>query len=262
MRISVNLATRPFVELRPLFARLRLAMAALMLLAIVFALVLHVLTAKAARAGAQMDALKAKTAHYQGELTANEARMGQPQNKAVLERAQFLNELFAKKSFSWTAVMMDLETVLPGGVQVTSIDPSITKEGDVNIRLRVSGDRDRAVQLVRNLETSKRFLAPRLSGEALQTSQTGGTAAQIAAAAAAAGGVEFDILSGYNPLPIKTMAKNEKKAQGADAKNSKDTTAPAAMRVPGAKAPAAVRRRKPSSSHPHVPAATPNGGAR
>ena len=29
MRISVNLATRPFVELRPLFARLRLAMGVL-----------------------------------------------------------------------------------------------------------------------------------------------------------------------------------------------------------------------------------------
>ena len=29
MRISVNLATQPFVELRPLFARLRLVMAAL-----------------------------------------------------------------------------------------------------------------------------------------------------------------------------------------------------------------------------------------
>jgi len=34
MRISVNLATRPFVELRPLFARLRLAMIVLALLAV------------------------------------------------------------------------------------------------------------------------------------------------------------------------------------------------------------------------------------
>ena len=33
MRISVNLANRPFVELRPLFARLRLAMVVLALLA-------------------------------------------------------------------------------------------------------------------------------------------------------------------------------------------------------------------------------------
>ncbi len=34
MRISINLATRPFVELRPLFARLRLAMAGLAVMAI------------------------------------------------------------------------------------------------------------------------------------------------------------------------------------------------------------------------------------
>ncbi len=33
--------------------------------------------------------------------------------------------LFAEKSFSWTSVMMDLERVLPAGVQVTSIEPAI-----------------------------------------------------------------------------------------------------------------------------------------
>ena len=98
--------------------------------------------------------------------------MHQPQNMAVLERSQFLNALFAWKSFSWTAVMMDLEKVLPTGVQVTSIEPAITKEGDVNIRLRVSGDRERTVQLVRNLETSQRFLSPRLSSEQAQTQES------------------------------------------------------------------------------------------
>src|SRR6267378_913364 len=104
MRISVNLANRPFVELGPLFARLRLAMGVLALLAIGLGFALHSLNAKAAVA-----------------------------------RAQFLNGLFAWKSFSRTAVMMDLEKVLPTGVQVTSIEPQISKEGDVNIRLRVSG---------------------------------------------------------------------------------------------------------------------------
>ena len=118
-----------------------------------------------------MDALKAKTQQYQQERQGNEARMQQPQNMAVLERSQFLNAVFARKSFSWTAVMMDLERVLPTGVQVTSIEPSITKEGDVNIRLRVSGDRERAVQLVRNLETSQRFLSPRLASEQAQTQE-------------------------------------------------------------------------------------------
>ncbi len=60
--------------------------------------------------------------------------------------------------------MMDLENVLPSGVQVLNIDPVISRDGKVTIRLRVSGPHDRAVDLVRNLEHSHRFLAPRLAG--------------------------------------------------------------------------------------------------
>src|ERR1700760_1470506 len=171
MRISVNLANRPFIELRPLFAKLRLAMVVLALLAVGLGFALHSLSAKARVAQAQMDVLKAKTRRFQQERMANEARMRQPQNMAVLDRSRFLNAAFAQKSFSWTAVMMDLEKVLPAGVQVTSIDPVISKEGDVNIRLRVSGDREKAVQLVRNLETSQRFLSPRLASEQAQTQE-------------------------------------------------------------------------------------------
>lgn len=202
MRISVNLATRPFVELRPLFARLRLAMGLLAVLAVGLGFGLHSLNAKARVAQAQMDAVKAKTAAFQKERQTNEARMRQPQNMAVLERSRFLNEVFAQKSFSWTAVMMDLEKVLPAGVQVTSIDPVISKEGDVTIRLRVSGDRDRAVQLVRNLETSQRFVAPRLNGETAQTAEGNrGAGAPVTVP----GGVVFEILSGYNPLPERAV---------------------------------------------------------
>jgi len=204
MRISVNLANRPFVELRPLFARLRLAMGLLAVLAVGLWFALHSLEAKAKVAQSQMDSLKAKTQQYQHERQVNEARMHQPQNMAVLERSQYLNAVFARKSFSWTAVMMDLEKVLPTGVQVTSIDPTITKEGDVNIRLRVSGDRERAVLLVRNLETSQRFLSPRLSSE--QTQAQEGSHSASAATMLAPGAVQFEILSGYNPLPAKPVS--------------------------------------------------------
>jgi type IV pilus assembly protein PilN len=204
MRISVNLANRPFVELRPLFARLRLAMGLLAVLAVGLGFALHSLNAKATVAQAQMDALKTKTRQYQHERQVNEARMHQPQNMAVLERSQYLNAVFARKSFSWTAVMMDLEKVLPTGVQVTSIEPLISKEGDVTIRLRVSGDRERAVQLVRNLETSQRFLSPRLSSEQAQTQE--GSHSANAAPMLPPGAVQFDILSGYNPLPAKPVA--------------------------------------------------------
>ena len=242
MRISVNLATRPFVELRPLFARLRLAMVLLAVLAVGLGFALRSLNAKAAVAQARMSALKAQTVQFENERTANEARMRQPQNMAVLERSQFLNAVFARKSFSWTAVMMDLERVLPAGVQVTSIDPVITKSGDVNIRLRVSGDRGRAVQLVRNLETSQRFVSPRLASEQAQTQEgnrNGGgpqMAAQNTGQMTMPGAVQFDILSGYNPLPERRLVAAQQ-AQGAAVGGASKTSKAARTHVTKTKVP-------------------------
>jgi len=209
MRISVNLATRPFVEIRPLLARLRLAMIFLSLLALGLGIWLRTLNQRAAVAEAQMEAVKIRTIQLQQERQANESRMRQPGNQAVLERSRILNDLFARKSFSWTAVMMDLERVLPAGVQVTSIEPQVsTTDGSVTIRLRVSGERDRAVQLVRNLEGSARFVHPRLSNEAAQAADTNGRATVVQASSPLVpGAVEFDILSGYNPLPEVRLTK-------------------------------------------------------
>jgi type IV pilus assembly protein PilN len=250
MRISINLATRPFVELRPLFARLRLAMLVLAVLAIGLTYGLHALNAKAKVATAQMDKLKAQTTAYQRETASNEARMRQPQNQSVLARSQFLNALFARKSFSWTAVMMELERVLPNGVQVTSIEPVISKEGDVSIRLRVTGDRDRAIELVRNLETSQRFVKPRLGGETALTAEKANALGRGPAAGvrnvnaqtdeALGNGVEFEIFSGYNPLTAAAVKRNEERAK----------TLPSAKKAP------AVKR------EPAVPASKPNPDVR
>jgi type IV pilus assembly protein PilN len=201
MRISINLATRPFVELRPFFLRLRIIMGVLAVVGLAAIVAAHLLQKKLDVAQGQIDRLHAKVVTAQQEKSGNERRMRQPANAAVLDRAHFLNALFLRKSFSWTAVMMDLETVLPSGVQITSIEPSISANGDVIIRLRVSGDRDRAVLLVRNLERSRRFLLPRLTGESVQAKESGNQGNSPSAINGAPAGVEFEILANYNPLP-------------------------------------------------------------
>ena len=206
MRIALNLATRPFVELRPLYNRLRFAMGALALLAIALGIGIHSLSQRASAAEAQINALRSQTLAFQTERQNDERRMQQPANRGVLDRSRFLNALFQRKSFSWTAVMMDLERVLPPGVQVTSIEPVVSAEGDVTIRLRVSGNRDRAIELVRNLERSQRFLQPRLANESAQ-SQEGSRGTIATAQPLVPGGVEFEIISGYNPLPETTTAR-------------------------------------------------------
>jgi len=103
---------------------------------------------------------------------------------------------------------------------VTSIEPTTSKTGEVSIRLRVSGDRDRAVELVRNLERSQRFVSPRLANETAQVLETNGGHGgfQTATAGEAPGAVEFDILSGYNPLPEPVKAAKDQSAKDQAAK--------------------------------------------
>ena len=213
MKITVNLATRPFIELRPIFLRLRIFMGVLAVVAVGALVASHILQQKLDVAQAQINAVHAQVVAAQDEKRRNEQRMRQPENSAVLARAHFLNALFLRKSFSWTAIMMDLETVLPAGVQVTSIEPEPTSDGDVMIQLRVSGDRDRAVQLVRNLERSKRFLAPRLTVEAAQAKETGSQNNNVAANSLTPPGVEFEILANYNPLPPGESYASQKAAK-------------------------------------------------
>ena len=221
MRIHINLATRPYVELDRLLRHFRIAIGVLTVLAVVLGVWLHVLTRQARIEQAQVAALNARADALGQERAANEARLRQPVNAATLSRIQFLNTVFARKSFSWTAVLMDLEDVMPAGVQVSSIEPVIAPSGEVSIRLRVLGDRERTVQLVRNLEGSRRFLSPRLAGEAQQTAERGSARPTLGAnglpqpvsetqgpnGLPAIAGVEFEIVSGYNPLQPRVREK-------------------------------------------------------
>ena len=198
MRIQLNLASRPFVELGPLYLRLRILIILLAVIAVPLWLLLGSQRRKADEAHARLARVEQNIQAIQTQQTVFESQMREPKNAAILSQSQFLNELYARKAFSWTAVMMDLENVLPSGVQVLNLDPVISKDGKVTIRLRVSGPHERAVDLIRNLEHSRRFLSPRLADETAETNQQNGPAIQQASTAS---NVNFDLLAEFNPLP-------------------------------------------------------------
>ena len=133
--------------------------------------------------------------------------MRQPKDAGILRQSEFLNGLFQQKAFSWTATMTDLETVLPSGVQVLSLDPIVTADGHVTIRLRVTGERDRALELVRNLEKSRHFVSPRLASETLATAP--GSQANVQSVSTN-NLVNFDILADFRPLPLETSGQETK----------------------------------------------------
>lgn len=200
MRITLNLASRPYVELRPLYNRLRLWMLILALAGAFLGYQLHMEQSSAASATAHVESLHQHIRGLQEQQQSYRALMAEPKNAATLKESEFLNSLFRRKAFSWTATMEDLETVLPSGVQVVSLEPIVRANGQVILRLRVLGPRDRGVDLIRNLENSRYFASPRLASESLAT-QAGDNSNPNAANASMPSYVNFDILADYRPLP-------------------------------------------------------------
>lgn len=210
MRITLNLATRPFADTGPALKRLRIAMGVMALMSVLFGLGLYLLHNKAQQARARDHSLDGQIAAINHERQGYQNMMSQPENVQLLAESSTLNRLFDEKTFSWTLAMEDLETVLPGGVQVSTLEPIREKDGRITLRLRVIGPRDRAIQLVENLEHSKRFTLPRIVGE---NSETTGAPGQRLEPVSASNRVNFDLQAQYNPTTLAEFQQAAKVAK-------------------------------------------------
>jgi type IV pilus assembly protein PilN len=211
MRLSINLATRPYADLGPALKHLRIAMAVLVVLGIALGLGLRAVHQKAEEARATEERVQMQIDAINKERLGYDALMHQPANAELLKQVNTLNQLFGEKTFSWTLAMEDLETVLPGGVQVVSLEPSRDpKTGRITLKLRVMGARDRADDLVQNLEHSRHFLLPHIVSESSES--TGGPNERLEAVSAS-NRFNFELLADYNsaaPVEGKAEKKNEK----------------------------------------------------
>jgi type IV pilus assembly protein PilN len=224
MRIAVNLATRPFADIGPALKRLRIAIGILAVLAIALGLGLRAVHQKAEQARARDHSLDGEIARVTRERLNYQAMMQRPDNAQLLKQADVLNKLFDQKAFSWTLAMENLETVLPGGVQVSSIEPLPTKDGHIQLHLRVIGPHDRSVDLVRNLEHSRRFFEPRIVGE---NSEANAGPNQRQEAVSPSNRFNFDLQADYNPPSPEETRPARKPA--ATAAGSSGTSRPASV---------------------------------
>ena len=196
MFISLNLASRPFSDQRPTLVRMRIAMTVLVLAAVGLGLVLRVVHRKAVEAHTHLHSLDGEIANILREQQGYRLIMSQPENARTQAETRNLNQLFNQKAFSWTLVMVNLETVLPSGVRVTAIEPLVSKTGHIVLHLRVFGPRDRSIDLVQNLEQSKCFLQPRIVTESTDTSM--GNNDKLGPVSISTP-TNFDLLADYNP---------------------------------------------------------------
>jgi type IV pilus assembly protein PilN len=233
IRITVNLATHPFADLAPALKRVRIGIGVLALIAIALLFSLRALHQKAEQARAREHSLDGEIARITHERQGFQALMQRPDNAELLTQAGALNKLFDEKAFSWTLAMENLETVLPGGVLVSTLEPVRASDGHITLHLRVEGPRDRSVDLVRNLEHSRRFLQPRIVGE--NSAEVGSGPNQRLEPVSATNHFEFDLLAEYNPpSPDEArLATHSKKPAAGD--DSEDTPANSGSNSGGAR---------------------------
>jgi len=251
MKITVNLATRPFADLGPTLKRLRIAMIVFAVVSIGLGYGLYLLHAKAEVARAKMQALDNQVSGINHERQGYHSMMAQQPNALVLQQAGNLNALFDQKAFSWTLAMEDLETVLPAGVQVTTLEPvRDEKTGQITLKLRVVGPRDKGLELVQNLEHSRHFLHPAIVGESLENN--GGPNAALEPVSSS-NRVNFDLNADYNPATIGELPATKKPETARKAGGT--APVPAASPRPGLPAAGPGLRRPPMTGLSKPPAA-------
>jgi type IV pilus assembly protein PilN len=188
MRVDINLATRPYEDSSSLWLRWGGALAALGLFTLI--LLYLVLTGWGlARKGRSLIAQREQQIAARDEEKAKaEAILNLPENRSTRDRSQFLNDLFLRKAFSWTQVFQDLERVMPTRLHLVSIHPAMAPENQLEIKMVVAGEsRDRALELVRKMESSQRFQHTQIEQEQNQAGQSPGD------------NVQFDISAVYVP---------------------------------------------------------------
>jgi type IV pilus assembly protein PilN len=165
MRVPINIASRPVDNTRPLrVCALALGLLTLMLAAIAVRSELQSrnefrsLVDRKSQLESDIRNLEAAEREMQSWLQT-------PQVAQIRKRSALLNSLISQKSLSWTRLFQDLESTLPAGVRVTSIQPKTSEaqagHGQPELGLSVAaGSVAPIVEFIRRLEDSPEFANP------------------------------------------------------------------------------------------------------
>lgn len=176
MRVDINLASQPYEDARRFWLRWGGGLVALGILTLLL-MIMTVNGWMGARKDRQLiRQYEQQSAARDKEKADAQALLNLPQNTSTRDRSQFLNDLFQRKSFSWTRAFEDLEKVMPPRLHVISIHPELNADNALEIKVIVAGDtREHALDLVSKMEASQHFHDTYIEEENADTSNTGDT---------------------------------------------------------------------------------------
>jgi type IV pilus assembly protein PilN len=163
MRLTINLATRVYINAKRLNISIAIALTLLVLL-----LAFNISTI--ATGFGELSRLQKETAALETVKGAKSA-VPEKEYQALLARIKFANDIIAKKTFNWLLLLDKLEGTVPDGVSLDSIDPDPKGAG-----LKLAGVArgfGNVRKFLENLEDSKFFTEIYLVSQSIGTNQKG-----------------------------------------------------------------------------------------
>jgi type IV pilus assembly protein PilN len=192
MRLRINLASQPYEVAQSYQRRITMIIAALGVVAVALLGYILYLRHNTRSINRQISLTKYQIGALEHEEAQARAILNKPTNRVIADQSDFLNQLFARKSLSWTRIFTEMEKIVPAGLHVVSMKPEYTKTNDLVLHVIVATDsRERAVELVRHMEASNHLRQAQIVAETVTTNSSG--------EATAGGNIQFDIAAIYVP---------------------------------------------------------------
>jgi Tfp pilus assembly protein PilN len=200
-RFGLNLSTRPF----PAYRAVNLGLIAVLIVLIgvsgwqAYSYV-H-FTRMASRIRSEAQAAREKADALKVDAAQLKSKLDRPEAAAKLKEIEYLNNLIARKNFSWTRVFSVLEQMIPENVHLTSLRPEISTDGKVVLHVDVRGKSVYDVSdFVDILQKSQVFDNVVAHLEEKKDAASAGTAGAAAAAVTPAkGDVDVTLTMSYHP---------------------------------------------------------------
>ena len=170
--IVPNLATRPFLNTRPVWLVTAVAGAVTLIL---LALNLHLfLVANRALVdeSATRDALLERHQSLEAAVRNDVEALGKVPWRSLTRRVDATNLILREHSFSWLGMLDDIERVMPYDVRLTKITPSVGSEGAVLSLALIAHNREAMLDLLDNLVADPKFSDPTPSTESTPEENT------------------------------------------------------------------------------------------
>jgi len=166
MRVNINLASRKYEDVQRFFVRWGVTLALMAALTLLLGAWSGLKYRRTVRKAKETTDLQQQIAQLQKEREEAIAFENRPENREVTQEKKFWNSQIARRSFSWTQLLNDLQRIMPNRAYLESVQPDLTPDNSLTLRLVIVGEKyEDALELQKKLETSKCFHSPKIMSE-------------------------------------------------------------------------------------------------